>query len=334
METPLSKRLQHFIPFDEWSEDIIEELTPYFREHTLPARKILFKRGQSDDECHFLLSGGIDLADDDFNINGIDADSDENFMALDNTHVVHRYTGITRTPCQLVSVKRAYLELISTWSEFRQSESRSQHDEESDWLERLITSDLFTRIPPANIQKLLSRFEELPASLGDVVIREGEIGEHCFVIKTGGALVTRKAEQEEETLAALGPGDLFGEDALVSELPRNASVTMTSAGTLARLSKEDFDPLLKKPVLSYIRENELETLIDEADTGVIILDVRHTQEASAAPVLRARNVPLSKLREALKSLERDFIYITTGGGRAEAAAYILSEAGFDARVLA
>ena len=141
METPLSKKLQHFIPFDEWSEDIIEELTPHFREHTLSARKILFKRGQSDDECHFLLSGGIDLADDDFNINGIDADSDENFMALDNTHVVHRYTGITRTPCQLVSVKRAYLELISTWSEFRQSESRSQHDEESDWLERLITSD-------------------------------------------------------------------------------------------------------------------------------------------------------------------------------------------------
>ena len=50
METPLSKRLQHFIPFDEWSEDIIEELTPHFREHTLPREKFCLKRGQSERE--------------------------------------------------------------------------------------------------------------------------------------------------------------------------------------------------------------------------------------------------------------------------------------------
>ncbi|MEK9765864.1 MAG: cyclic nucleotide-binding domain-containing protein, partial [Thalassolituus sp.] len=134
-------------------------------------------------------------------------------------------------------------------------------------------------------------------------------------------------------LAALEPGDLFGEDALISELPRNATVTMTSSGSLARLSKEDFDQLLKKPVMVYIKETELEKLIDEADTGVIVLDVRQSQEAEAAPVLRSRNIPLSQLRQHLKELEQDFIYVVYSGGRAEAAAYILSEAGYEARVL-
>ncbi|MEK9711752.1 MAG: cyclic nucleotide-binding domain-containing protein [Thalassolituus sp.] len=332
MDTPVSKQLQRFIPFDEWSEETISQLAPHFRQYRADARKMLFKRGAADDECHFLLAGSIDLADENFDITTISAEDDDNFMALDSTSDIHRYAAITKTACELVSIKRAYLDLLSTWSEVRQ-EASSSNDEEADWLERLITSELFARIPPANIQKLLSRFEESDAAFGDVVIREGEIGEHCYVIKQGNALVTRGSGENTETLAALEPGDLFGEDALISELPRNATVTMTSSGSLARLSKEDFDQLLKKPVMVYIKETELEKLIDEADTGVIVLDVRQSQEAEAAPVLRSRNIPLSQLRQHLKELEQDFIYVVYSGGRAEAAAYILSEAGYEARVL-
>lgn len=332
MDNSLSQRLQRFIPFDEWPEDIINELTPHFRTYQIGARKILFKRGAADDECHFLLKGTLDLADDNFNISSIDANDDDNFMAIDNTHHTHRLSAISKTPCELVSVKRGYLELLSTWSEACQSFSESS-DEDIDWLERLITSELFARIPPANIQKLLTRFEEMPANFGDIIVREGEVGEHCYVIKQGHALITRGDGDDRETLAAIKHGDLFGEDALISELPRNATITMTASGSLMRLSKENFDTLLRSPVVSYIKEAELNTLIDEADTGVIVLDVRQPQEAAAAPIVRARNLPLGELRQRLRELEHDFIYVVFGGGRAEAAAYILSEAGFEAKVL-
>lgn len=332
MENTLSKLLQRFIPFDEWSEDIINELIPHFRVYESEPRKILFKRGEEDKECHFLLSGSVDLADEDFGITPVQGDDDDNFMALDSTHSVHRYTAITTTQCEIVSVRSSYLELISTWAEVRQSLNESGEDD-ADWLERLITTELFARVPPANIQKLLSRFEEMPAEFGDAVVREGETGAHCYVIKEGKALVSRGAGDQSETLAALTHGDLFGEDALVSDMPRNATVTMTSAGTLMRLSKEDFDQLLRKPVLNYISRKELDTMTEEADTGVVVLDVRQPQEADTDPLLRARNIPLSQIRQELRSLERDFIYVICGGGRAEAAAYILSEAGFEARVL-
>lgn len=332
MANSLSQQLQRFIPFDEWSEDIIKELTPHFRTYQIGARKILFKRGAADDECHFLLKGTLDLADDDFNVTSIAATDDDNFMAVDNTHHIHRLSAISKTPCELVSVKRSYLELLSTWSEACQSFS-DNNDEDIDWLERLITSELFARIPPANIQKLLTRFEELPAAFGDTIVREGEVGEHCYVIKEGNALITRGEGDKKETLAAITHGDLFGEDALISELPRNATVTMTSSGSLMRLSKDNFNTLLRGPVVSYIKESELETLIDEADTGVIVLDVRQPQEAAATPIIRSRNLPLGELRQRLRELEQDFIYVVFGGGRAEAAAYILSEAGFEAKVL-
>lgn len=334
-ETPSTgltpEQIQRFIPFDELSVNAIQELLPYFRFYQADAKKILFKRGEDDPECHFLLSGIADLADDQFRITQVKGDDDENFLALDASHSIHRHAAVTRTACTLFAIKRQHLDLITTWSELTQS--WQQHDENTDWLETLLTSGLFNRIAPGNIQKLLSRFSERNVTLGETIIREGEEGNECYVIKQGKALVTRQHHQKTETLAALSNGDLFGEDALISNLPRNASVTMSSDGVLMVLTKEDFDVLLKQPVLTYISEDELASLITEGDTGTVMLDVRLPQEVAANPLHRAQAIPLAQLRDRLHELSNAFVYVVAGEGRAEAAAYILSEAGFEARVL-
>lgn len=325
------EQIQHFIPFDELSVGAITELLPHFRFYRVDAKKVLFKRGEEDSECHFLLTGSVDLADDQFRITPIRGDDDENFLALDASHSIHRHAAISQTPCTLFAVKRQHLELITTWSELTQS--WQQDDDNADWLETLLTSGLFNRIPPGNIQKLLSRFIERPVALGEQIIREGEEGHECYVIKQGKALVTRQHNNKTETLAALSNGDLFGEDALISNLPRNASITMSSDGVLMVLTKEDFDVLLKQPVLSYVSEDELESLIADGDTGTVMLDVRLPQEVAANPLHRAQTIPLAQLRNRLNELSNAFVYVVAGEGRAEAAAYILSEAGFEARVL-
>lgn len=324
-------QIQRFIPFDELSEGAISELLPHFRAYQAEAKKMLFKRGTEDDECHFLLEGEIDLADDQFRITKIRGEDDENFLALDSSHAIHRHAAITQTPCQLFAIRRQYLELITTWSELRQSYELDES--ESDWLETLLTSDLFNRIPPGNIQKLLSRFNERVVTLGEEIIREGEEGSECYVIKTGRAVVTRKQHNRSETLAALSNGALFGEDALITRMPRNASVTMSSDGVLMTLTKDDFDLLLKTPVLEYVSQTEFENLVEEGETGTVLLDVRTTQESGVSPVPRAQCIPLAQLRSRLNELSKAFIYVICGEGRAEAAAYILTEAGFQARVL-
>ncbi|WP_430459960.1 cyclic nucleotide-binding domain-containing protein [Thalassolituus sp. LLYu03] len=324
-------QIQRFIPFDELSENTIAELMPHFRAYRAEAKKMLFKRGTEDDECHFLLEGEVDLADDQFRITKIKGDDDENFLALDASHAIHRHAAITQVPCQLFAIRRQYLELITTWSELRQSYELDES--ESDWLEALLTSSLFNRVPPGNIQKLLSRFNEREVTLGEVIIREGEEGNECYVIKCGRAVVTRKTNNRSETLAALSNGNLFGEDALISNLPRNATITMSSDGVLMTLTKDDFDTLLKNPVLEYVSQSELEHLIEEGETGTVLLDVRTTQEAGVSAIPRAQCIPLGQLRSRLDELSKAFVYVVCGEGRAEAAAYILTEAGFQARVL-
>ena len=61
--------------------------------------------------------------------------------------------------------------------------------------------------------------------------------------------MTRKVGGVEMPLAELKAGDAFGEEALIVEGVRNATVTMKSDGVLLRLNKEDFIELLREPLL-------------------------------------------------------------------------------------
>lgn len=326
-----AERLKNFIPFDELSDSALTELLPHFRIEEVPARKILFKRGDANQTCYFLLDGQIDLVDDRFEVTRLDGNDDANILALDATHPTHKHTAVSQSPCVLAAISRQHVDLISTWLEL--SQSYGEHNDDQDWLEALLTSDLFSRIPPGNIQKLINRFEEREVELGDVIIREGDEGHECYVIKRGKAIVTRKTSKGMETLAALGAGALFGEDSLISSLPRSATITMSSDGLIMALKKEDFDQLLKTLVLEYVDEKDLDDLMENSDTGVVLLDVRSLEEVQAAPMPRSRHIPLSQLRRDMSRLDRVFIYVIVGEGRAEAAAYILSEDGYQVKVM-
>jgi len=322
--------LQRFIPFDELSLNAVQELIPHVRLTQKEAGKVVFKRGVQDQDCHFLIEGTLDLADEAFKVTTLSGDAPENLLALDASHPVHRSAAITKTPCTIASMNRDHLQLISAWIEL--SRTLSDQDE-TDWLETLLTSELFSHIPPSNIQQLLGRFEEREVALGDVIIQEGDVADECFVLKQGRALVTRNHNHHTTTLAALGSGALFGEDSLISHLPRSASVSMSSDGVVMALSKDDFDSLMKNPVLEYVHEEELPELLENSDVGIVILDVRSPQEASESPILHARQISLGELRNHLPELSSNFLYIIAGEARAEAAAYILSEAGLEVRVM-
>jgi rhodanese-related sulfurtransferase len=208
-------------------------------------------------------------------------------------------------------------------------------NEDSDWMEALLASDLFASIPPANIQQLFVKFAEKEVHLGDVVIREGDDGDCFYVIKEGRALVTRGSGSSLQTLAALKNGDCFGEDALIGETKRNATITMTSDGVLMTLGKDDFIKLLKEPVIQSITEEQLEKLEEEGDEGVVLIDVRLPLEYKHDHLPHARNIPLPELRREMRDMEKVFTYVVTcdGGRRAEIAAYLLNEAGLRALVL-
>jgi rhodanese-related sulfurtransferase len=168
----------------------------------------------------------------------------------------------------------------------------------------------------------------------DVVIKQGTEGDYFYVVVAGKCVVTRETPLNKEgiKLAELGPGDSFGEEALIAEAKRNATVTMSTDGTLMRLGKNDFQTLLNEPLLQWVSQDRAEEIVAQ---GGKWLDVRLPSEFQNFRIEGAVNIPLYFIRLKINALDKSTPYVVCcdTGRRSSAAAYILSERGFDACVL-
>ena len=77
-----------------------------------------------------------------------------------------------------------------------------------------------------HIDELLNKFKRIDVKAGQVLIREGSEGDYYYVIESGKCRVERMIGGVCMLLAELKSGDAFGEEALVSEAKRNATITM------------------------------------------------------------------------------------------------------------
>jgi CRP-like cAMP-binding protein len=127
----------------------------------------------------------------------------------------------------------------------------------------LLQTKAFHRIPPANIQAIFMRMQRINYRVGDVVIKQGTEGDYFYVVVAGKCVVTRETPLNKEgiKLAELGPGDSFGEEALIAEAKRNATVTMSTEGTLMRLGKNDFQTLLNEPLLQWVDQDKAKEIV-------------------------------------------------------------------------
>ena len=110
----------------------------------------------------------------------------------------------------------------------------------------------FAQLPSAHIEELLKRFKRFETRTGETIIKEGDEGDYYYVVESGRCRVERMIGGVSMLLAELKSGDAFGEEALVSEAKRNATVTMKTDGVLLRFDKKDFIELLREPLLLRI----------------------------------------------------------------------------------
>lgn len=109
-------------------------------------------------------------------------------------------------------------------------------------LEHFAAVPLFARVSKKGLRAIATAADEFDVPAGRDVVGEGELGHHLFVIVSGTVKVTRKGRK----VATMGPGDFFGEMALVSRAPRNATVTTESDATLMSLGAREFSGLLAR----------------------------------------------------------------------------------------
>lgn len=329
--------VRKLVPFNSLSDTHIKDAMKRAQAVRYASGKMVFKRGETTSQRFYLLQGSVDLCDADFNIKPVRAGEPESIHALD-PHAPHKVSVVTTSDSVLLSVDQAHLDLVLTWDQagnYLVTDLASETDMmERDWMSQLLQSSLFSQVPPANIQQLFVTFSSMSVDKGELVIEQGEIGDLFYVIETGTADVLRRnARGEEELLAKLGPGDFFGEEALISDDPRNASVRMNQNGSLMYLEKEQFSKLLREPVLQYITPAELEQHLGSQD--IVMLDVRLNSEYEHDHEDNTLNIPLTELRDKVRELDPNPTYAIVGeaGSRSELGAYLLKEAGLDAVIV-
>lgn len=228
------------------------------------------------------------------------------------------------TDVELLSLEDELLDTLATWDHAVKSDARFIA---AAFSLASLRQGAFAQLPSAHIEELLRRFERVHAPRGTLVIREGDDGDFYYVVESGRFQVERLVGGARVVLAELKTGEAFGEEALVSEAKRNATVTALTDGELLRVGRKDFDELLREPLLKRV---PFAAAAQKVRSGALWLDVRYPSEYQHDKLPGAINVPLAEVRHMFAVLDRtrEYVAYCQSGRRSAAAAFLFTQRGF------
>lgn len=329
--------LKTLVPVSALNTENFHELASKTFVEALPAGKMIFKAGDNDKKNVYLLEGEVIIAPAAGQAMLLKSGVPAAKHPMANQQP-RKHTATTRTPCKITRIDGDLLDILLTWDqlsgiEVDEIQVSENKDEEGDWMTRILQSKAFLQVPAANIQAMFMRIQEIPVKAGDVIIKQGDEGDYYYIVKHGRCKVTRTSKTSTQlTLATLKDGDAFGEEALLSDAKRNANVVMETDGALMRLSKADFNSLLKEPMLSWVTNAQAEELVK---SGAEWIDVRLESEHKNSGIPGSINLPLFMLRMKAEKLDpnKKYILYCDTGRRSSAGAFLLSERGIQAYCL-
>jgi CRP-like cAMP-binding protein/rhodanese-related sulfurtransferase len=322
---------RQFIPIASLTASDRSELSRLARLGTYQPGQVLFTRGESAKTVVFLVSGEVELF----------SDAGTRVLKAETPAAQHPLaqgpkrtsTGTCIKPSQVLFVDREHLDLVLTWSQTSGAEvvELGQEGEDGqDWMSALLQSESFHRIPPGNIGQIFAAMQPVAVKAGSDIIRQGDPGDFYYVVTAGRCAVSQldPVSGVELEVVQLGIGRAFGEEALISGNPRNATVKALTDCALMRLAAVDFTRLLRAPIMREIGP-------EDVPHDAVLIDVRLPQEFRRGRLPDSINVPLNRLRDLAAQLDAAKCYVVycDSGRRSASATFLLCERGFDARLL-
>lgn len=325
-----------YVPLNALRPESQNELAKKSRILDAKAGGYLFKIGEHAQQAIFLTAGEIHLEDSTGKaIAKVKGGDPSSFHRLAHQSP-RKVSARCATDVKYLAVDASLLDVMLTWDQtgsFEVQEIRADSGSD-DWMGKLLQMRTFQMVPPANLQAMFMRMQEVKVEPGQVVVKQGDEGDYFYVIMNGRCIVTREQPNSKPVrLAELDTGSCFGEEALISDGKRNATVTALVRGSLMRLSKQDFRNLLNDPLARKLSFVEAEALVKSG--GAKWLDVRLPSEYQNHNLASSVNVPLYMLRMKLAGLDKatKWIVCCDTGRRSSVAVFVLTQKGYEAYVL-
>ena len=189
---------------------------------------------------------------------------------------------------------------------------------------------------PTAEDTLFQRFgKEFPK--GTVLFHEGEAGKEMFVLQSGRVVITKTVRDTVQILATLGPGEFFGEMALISNRPRNATATVDEPARLLVIDPKTFEGMIRGNSEIAVRmikklaerldaaDAQIETLLMADPASRVVQQILHACQSRGRPMeegveidFNVRELPTltgvgeAGIRSELARMERSGLVERTG----------------------
>jgi CRP-like cAMP-binding protein len=222
------QQLKNLEPFADLDRDALKRIAHHAQCIELPARRWVQAPGRSLSGHYYLLQGRLKAIN-----------SSELLLPSPERLQLARSGVVTVTASTLLRIDCEAMEFLSSGSgcDLVIEPAVAQVCSDSDsWQARFLRSHMLAPLSAVSWQQILRKLTPQDYSAGERILSEGESGSDCFILANGRAQVVRAGG----VLRLLGPGDFFGEDALLADTPRNACVEMLTAGRVMVLQQQDF----------------------------------------------------------------------------------------------
>ena len=329
--------IRQLIPLSTLSINQFEFLCTKITVEVAKASTFLFKKNDTATNLVYLIDGSITLQSSELKIETIQSGTESSRFALAH-QIPRKIDALTNTSVRFLRLNTGIIDTLPPNS-FEKDNiymviDEPEDENDGDWMTTLLKSPIFRALPPANLQKIIMGLEEVSFEKGEIIVKQGDAGDFYYIIKKGHCLLSRRpsANAKEIKLAQLRTQDTFGEDSLISNEPRNVSITALTNIRLLRLSKEKFNSLIKEPSLKYTPHSEI---ADKMDNGAILLDVRAPDEYKKHHLPNSINAPFFSLRMQLKTFDKrkEILVVCENGKTSEAATFLLLRHKFNATIV-
>ncbi|SMN12322.1 cGMP-dependent protein kinase 1, alpha isozyme [uncultured Candidatus Thioglobus sp.] len=327
------KIITELLPISEIEEKLQNAIIAIAKVVQYDAGKFIFHEGKRDNYAYYVLKGSVELISNSV-VEYTVVDGNENAKNAIAKLQPRQFSARAKSVVTMLQIKKIDMDRLVA-CQGAQLDSIGSHggsdtdpDESTDWMTKMLQLDWFVQLPMENIQQLFGLLESVPFKAGSIVMKQGDPGEDYFVIQAGVCEVLRvqNAGEKPKRIAELSAGDHFGEEALLTNSTRNATIRMLTNGVLMKLSKENFLRLMYKPSLESIPYDKAKEIVA---AGGKFVDVRSSKEYQLEHVDGSTNIPLRIIRMQLDSLDAGISYITycEDGNQSSVAAFLMMQHG-------
>jgi ferredoxin-NADP reductase/CRP-like cAMP-binding protein len=276
--------LSAIAPFAALPEDQLRGIAAVVEEHRFASGHLIVREGDPGDALYLIAEGAVQVIGRAFEgtdvvLARLEAGQFFGEQALVPGGTRRRNATVRALgPCRLLSLSRdALLGSLAEDSSLSR-EFRLRGDEQRALRDSQLREEVLRKL------NLADKYEIVWLEEGDWVFHQGEPGEHVYLIMTGSARVVREDDAGWRNLSELGPGQFFGELAVLERSPRSASVVATSKLELVRIDGAWFRTVLEThPRLRSIM-NSLKHVYMMPDRGLLTLQ---TGKLGSQPTLTA-----------------------------------------------